>query len=163
MLSTRSQSLWAGPFTKALVSDKALFIMRELIYIVVENFYSKAINDILIGYHFKKFSENPAILEHHLQRITSFWELQLTGKTTQPLQEGFRLLYTHYQLPLKRGELGRWVKLFHETLDALESDFKLENDLEDYREIIQLTDRWKQRIKLFEDKFLQAPQLFKNT
>ena len=74
--------------------------MRDLIHAVVSDFYEKATKDVLIGYHFKKFSE-PAVLEKHLIRITSFWELQLTGQTSVPLEEGFKLLYTHFQLNLK--------------------------------------------------------------
>jgi truncated hemoglobin YjbI len=47
--------------------------MRDLIYSVVEAFYDKATKDILIGYHFDKFSE-PEVLIPHLERITSFWD-----------------------------------------------------------------------------------------
>jgi truncated hemoglobin YjbI len=127
--------------------------MRELIYTVVDEFYKKATNDILIGYHFKKF-QDPEVLSLHLERITSFWELQLTGNTSVPLNEGFKLLYTHFGLNLRRGELGRWIVLFHQTLDHLESEI-------DHPNIKLLNQTWKERIKIFEEKFLSAPAMFK--
>jgi truncated hemoglobin YjbI len=128
--------------------------MRNLIFSVVEHFYSKATEDILIGYHFYKFKD-PTILQHHLERITSFWELQLTGKTSVPLDEGFKLLYTHFELRLKRGELGRWIILFHQTLDELENEISHPN-------IPGLVKLWKERIHLFEQKFLSAEAMFLN-
>jgi truncated hemoglobin YjbI len=127
--------------------------MRELIYKVIKDFYSKATNDVLIGYHFYKFKD-PEILEKHLIRITCFWELQLTGETTVQLDEGFKLLYTHFQLNLKKGELGRWIILFHQTLDQLEAEI-------DHPNIPLFCHTFKERIKLFEQKFLMAPNMFK--
>ena len=120
--------------------------MRDTIYAVVEAFYEKATKDILIGYHFDKFSA-PKELVPHLERITSFWEMQLTGSTSVPLVAPFHLLFTHLQLKIKRGELGRWVILFHQTLDSFELDSEL-------REL------WKQRIELFEARLKSHPQMF---
>ena len=114
--------------------------MRELIYSVVEAFYQKATNDVLIGYHFVKFNE-PQVLEDHLQRITSFWEMQLTGTTSVPLEGPFHLL-------------GRWIMLFHQTLDSLESEV-------DHPNIKTMNELWKQRIGLFEERFKSHPQMFK--
>ena len=96
--------------------------MRDLIYIVVESFYKKVIGDVLIGYHFEKFRD-PVVLEHHLDRLVGFWEMQLTGSITKPLDRGFQLLFTHLQLRLNRGELGRWIMLFHQTLDDLQKEY----------------------------------------
>jgi truncated hemoglobin YjbI len=127
--------------------------MRDLIYRVIESFYKKAINDVLIGYHFRKF-ENSEVLDKHLIRLTSFWEMQLTGQTSVPLDEGFRLLFTHYQLGLKRGELGRWIVLFHQTLGEIEKEI-------DHPNIVEFTNAFKERIAFFEQRFLQAPNLFK--
>jgi hypothetical protein len=113
----------------------------------------KATNDVLIGYHFNKFRD-PETLEKHLIRISSFWEMQLTGKTTVELDEGFRLLYTHYGLNLKTGELGRWVVLFNQTLTEIENEIEHPN-------IKLLTNAFKERIALFENKFKNAPGMFK--
>lgn len=126
--------------------------MRNLIYSVVEAFYKKATNDILIGYHFDKFSA-PSKLEPHLERITSFWEMQLTGTTSIPLEGPFHLLFTHLQLKIKQGELGRWIILFHQTLDSEEIRMT-------YPNINELKELWKERITLFEARFKSHPQMF---
>jgi truncated hemoglobin YjbI len=120
--------------------------MRELIYNVVESFYQKATQDILLGYHFDKFND-PEVLHEHLIRITSFWEMQLTGATTVPITgTPFRLLFTHLQLNIKRGELGRWIILFHQTLDEIPD-----------KELVNL---WKEKIVFFEERFKSHPQMF---
>jgi hemoglobin len=133
--------------------------MRELIYIVVETFYKKVIGDVLIGYHFEKFRD-PEVLEHHLQRLTSFWEMQLTGKMTVPLDKGFHLLFTHLQLRLNRGELGRWILLFHQTLDELQAEFDKNAPADEAKEMKLVTDEWKERIAFFEERFKSHPQMF---
>jgi truncated hemoglobin YjbI len=127
--------------------------VRDLIYTVIDAFYEKAMDDVLIGYHFYKFGR-PDVLEDHLQRITSFWELQLTGSTTRTLDAPFQLLFTHLQLKIKRGELGRWIILFHQTLDSLEEEFN-------QPEIQKLTEIWKQKIAFFEQRFISHPQMFR--
>ncbi|MDO9181740.1 MAG: hypothetical protein Q7U04_05000 [Bacteriovorax sp.] len=126
--------------------------MRDLIYAVIEAFYKKATQDILIGYHFDKFNK-PETLKPHLERITSFWEMQLTGSTSVPLEGPFHLLFTHLQLKIKRGELGRWIVLFHQTLDSLEKE-------NNHPDIKVLTTLWKKRIALFEERFKSHPQMF---
>ena len=137
--------------------------MRDLIFIVIENFYKKAIDDVLIGYHFSKF-QNPTLLAHHLERITTFWEMQLTGQATKPLEgESFRLLFTHLQLNLKRGELGRWIVLFHQTLDEMVTIFEAEtqnHESEELSQIKMISHEWKKRISLFEERFLSHPMMF---
>ncbi len=137
--------------------------MRDLIFIVVENFYKKAINDVLIGYHFAKF-QRPEVLQHHLERITTFWEMQLTGQTSKPLEgDSFRLLFTHLQLNLKRGELGRWIVLFHQTLDEMVHLFEQEisnPESQELKQIIMISTEWKKRIALFEERFLSHPMMF---
>lgn len=135
--------------------------MRELIYIVVEAFYQKAINDILLGYHFERFRD-PDVLSKHLHRITSFWEMQLTGKASMPLSgPQFQLLFTHLQLNIKRGELGRWIVLFHQTLDELVEQFKKEAPLEEVQEMELIAKTWKERIAFFEERFKSHPQMFR--
>jgi len=126
--------------------------MRELIYAIVKSFYERATKDILIGYHFDKFN-SPEVLSAHLERITSFWEMQLTGSTSRPIETPFQLLFTHLQLKIKRGELGRWVMLFHQTLDELE-------DQVDHPNIKAMNDLWKQKIALFEERFKAHPHMF---
>lgn len=135
--------------------------MRELIYIVVEAFYKKALTDILLGYHFARFND-PVVLAHHLERITTFWEMQLTGKVTRPIEgKQFQLLYTHLQLGIKRGELGRWIVLFHQTLDELVGQFQKQATPEETQEIELIAIEWKKRIAFFEERFKSHPQMFR--
>jgi truncated hemoglobin YjbI len=126
--------------------------VRELIYAVVENFYEKVIDDVLIGYHFAKFRDKE-VLAHHLERLTTFWEMQLTGTATATIDRPFHLLFTHLQLNLKRGELGRWIVLFHQTLDSLEAEV-------DHPNVKEMCELWKKRIALFEERFKAHPQMF---
>lgn len=134
--------------------------MRELIHIVVDTFYKKVIGDVLIGYHFEKFRD-PEVLAHHLERLTSFWEMQLTGKMSgAPLEKGFQLLFTHLQLRLNRGELGRWILLFHQTLDEMQNEFDKNAPAEDAAEIKLIVTEWKRRIAFFEERFNSHPQMF---
>lgn len=126
--------------------------MRDLIYHVVEEFYKTVIDDVLIGYHFEKF-RNPEVLAHHLERLTTFWEMQLTGSTEAKLDRPFHLLFTHLNLNIRRGELGRWIILFHQTLDHLEKETNHPN-------IKLMNDLWKERIALFEERFKMHPQMF---
>jgi hemoglobin len=122
-------------------------LMRNIIYNVVESFYEKATKDILLGYHFEKFND-PKKLQPHLERITSFWEMQLLGSSSKPIEGAqFRLLFTHLELNIKKGELGRWIVLFHQTLESLEDP-----------EMIEV---WKEKIQFFETRFNSHPQMFR--
>ena len=127
--------------------------MRELIYRAVEDFYKLVIGDVLIGYHFEKFRD-PEVLEHHLERLTTFWEMQLTGETTATIDKPFHLIFTHLQLRIHPGELGRWIMLFHQTLDKFQRDL-------DHPNIKLMNDLWKDRIALFEERFRSHPQMFR--
>lgn len=134
--------------------------MRELIYIVVESFYKRVLSDILISYHFEKFRD-PEVLAHHLDRLTVFWEMQLTGEITKPLEgPGFRLLFTHLELGLKKGELGRWIVLFHKTLDELVIEFEKQAPEEETNEIRLMVELWKQKIDFFKVRFESHPMMF---
>ena len=136
--------------------------MRELIFSVVDSFYQKAIPDVLIGYHFDRFRDSEH-LAPHLERLTTFWEMQLTGKATRPLEgKQFHLLFTHIELKIKRGELGRWIILFHKTLDELEEQFRVQSSAEALQEIQLITAEWKLRIAFFEERFKMHPMMFQS-
>lgn len=134
--------------------------MYELTYIVVETFYKKAIYDVLIGYHFEKFRD-PEVLKHHLQRLATFWEMQLTGKATNKLDRPFHLIFTHLPLGLKRGELGRWIMLFHQTLDELQMETEKNSDKKEAETMKLVIAEWKERIVFFENRFKSHPDMFK--
>lgn len=115
---------------------------------MVESFYSKAVVDPIIGFHFRKIQEfegsdpmRPPMdaFAHHLPRITAFWKLQLLeGEVLEG--KPFNLLKVHEYLGLKRGQIDRWLMLFNETLDESDGD----------KEFIKV---WKEKAAHFRSKF----------
>jgi truncated hemoglobin YjbI len=118
-------------------------LASETIESVVRAFYGKARTDVLIGYHFARIPD----FEAHLPRIFAFWELQLLGSTTRTLESPLDAIRAHVPLRIHTGEVNRWVKLFHETLDesALDSDSR---------------DEWRAKLTHFQQVFLRSPLLF---
>lgn len=120
---------------------------------IVEAFYSKAISDVIIGYHFRKIQEqeaagdvlNPPLsfFQTHIPRIVSFWKFQLYGeKPAGP----FNLIATHVPLRIRKGELDRWLTLFHQTLDEFEdSDLIL---------------KWREKLSFFAERFRESDRIF---
>lgn len=130
--------------------------MREIIEEIITDFYKKATSDFMIGHHFRKIAtekgENPLsppieAFADHIPRITTFWEIQLTGKTEQ-VYSPFDLITVHKQLSIRKGEVGRWVLLFKETLN----DYKTANE--------ELVLKWETKISEFEKRFLESSILF---
>ncbi|MCR9203225.1 MAG: hypothetical protein NXH75_01520 [Halobacteriovoraceae bacterium] len=139
--------------------------MEIIIESVVLAFYKKATTDFLIGYHFRKIaSESESSQNHplkppieafkdHLPRINQFWKNQLLGT---PLPKGvpsFDLIGIHKALHVRRGEVGRWVQIFEETLNEV-----IEEKSE---ETIELKKNWLKKVHHFQNKFLSNPSLFK--
>lgn len=121
----------------------------QYIQLVVETFYQKAINDFMIGYHFRKIqqgqSAHPLQAElgqfaHHIPRIVQFWKLQLLGSEHADPELKFDLINVHKQLSVRRGEVNRWVILFFETLEELGAH--------------PLKENWKDRVVQFQSIFL---------
>lgn len=83
------------------------------IHEVIRDFYSIATRDILIGYHFRHIDH----LDEHIERISHFWYLQLYGEILKKEELPFHLLRVHLPLGIKRGEIGRWLVLFKESLE----------------------------------------------
>lgn len=92
-----------------------------LIEKITRSFYEKAINDVFIGYHFRKITSNQGPLSNiedfneHLQSINAFWQSQLLGIKLP--KNVANLLAAHEYLKIRKGELGRWVILFKQTLE----------------------------------------------
>lgn len=129
---------------------------NELISKTVYRFYEKATKDILIGHHFRKIQEfsgdnvlSPPMeaFSHHLPRINQFWEIQLLGKSTLPLQAPFNLINVHEYLHIRTGEVNRWVTLFQETLKQMKSE---------YPDYLDFFNDWDDRIKIFQNIFLKS-------
>ncbi|TDJ04606.1 MAG: hypothetical protein E2O68_07900 [Deltaproteobacteria bacterium] len=119
---------------------------------VVESFYSKAVKDVIIGYHFRKIQEgtsenvlNPDIsfFKNHIPRIVTFWKFQLLGEQTN---ETFNLINSHAPLKLRKGELDRWLMLFHQTLDEFEN--------EDLKKL------WQDKLSFFAQRFRASKKIF---
>lgn len=113
---------------------------NEFIFQVVHGFYEKAKIDVLIGYHFR-FIED---FDEHIPRIATFWEMQLLGKASRPLKEPFDVMNLHFKMGIHRGELGRWLLLFRQTL-------KLET--ERHPEFQEMSADWEERLTTFEGIF----------
>lgn len=116
----------------------------DIIHQVVANFYQTAINDIWIGYHFQRIDN----LDKHIERISYFWQLQLTGKITRPEFLPFLVIEVHRPLKITTGQVDRWIILFHQTLDRFNKELNADQ--------IEL---WKSKIELFRDrlKIIAAP------
>jgi hypothetical protein len=132
--------------------------MEELIKQVVKSFYTTAVQDIIIGYHFRKIQEfessdvlSPPIeaFAGHLPRINAFWELQLLATPIPVTETPFNIIQVHEYLSLRRGEIGRWVTIFNQTIDSFEDDNNR-----------HFLNNWKEKIKQFEKRFLNSSHLF---
>ena len=111
----------------------------EDILVVVKSFYAKATEDILIGYHFRNIED----FDSHLPRIADFWYLQLNEKYRQePVK--FDLIDIHIPLRIRKGQIGRWIVLFQETLNEFEGPKK---------------DLWLEKLNHFQKIFLKHPKL----
>lgn len=113
---------------------------EEWIHHVVNRFYDKARIDVLIGYHFRNIQDFDA----HIPRIATFWDFQLLGKSSRPLETPFDVMEAHKPLGIKRGELGRWLLLFRRTLNE-----------EAREEFAPLKAKWEERLVFFEGVFLR--------
>lgn len=109
---------------------------------VVQSFYDKAKDDIIIGYHFRVVHD----FETHIPRIASFWEMQLLGKSSRQIEAPFDVVKIHSVMGIKRGELGRWLVLFRKTLDEQVSLHPEMNDLKK---------TWEEKLVLFEGIFIR--------
>lgn len=114
----------------------------EWIHQVVDAFYAKAKNDVLIGYHFRVIHN----FDDHIPRIATFWDLQLLGVTERALTEPFDVMKVHIPLQIKRGELGRWLVLFRKTLDEMTLK---------HPEFSDLKEAWLAKLVFFEGVFLR--------
>lgn len=106
---------------------------------ITDHFYAKANRDVMIGYHFRVIKD----FEEHIPKIASFWQLQLTQKISHPEHLPFNLFAAHRPLGIRKGEVGRWVTLFHATLEHF-----LREKLIDQK----LVDLWHMKIDFFRQR-----------
>lgn len=91
---------------------------RQDIDLLMQRFYSKALNDDVIGYIFTDVAKLD--LEHHLPVIGDSWET-IVFQTGVYAKHGRNPLQVHGELnlktPLELEHFKRWLKLFDATVD----------------------------------------------
>lgn len=139
----------------------ALFLSRfsseyNFIKAVVDSFYDKAKTDIIIGYHFRHI-EN---FDTHLPKIYLFWSLHLLELNQEEKKELIsqvsmeNIIKKHEYLKIKKGEVGRWVLLFQQTIDQTFDALEKTDSLEKIRQkMIRKTEN-------FHKVFLNSKTLF---
>lgn len=109
---------------------------KEIENIIFE-FYKKAINDFLIGYHFKKISD----FKKHIPHIAIFWHNRLNPEKSIKSNKSFSIINAHKPLMIKKGEVDRWVILFRENLNQADFDNKVKqkwlDDVDHLAEILK--------------------------
>jgi hemoglobin len=92
----------------------------EQISKVVISFYQTATQDILIGYLFRDLDFNT-----HIPHIINFWDKVLNKES--PIHPGMlkSFIGKHERLNLKRAQIDRWVLLFVNNLEKLETSEQL--------------------------------------
>ena len=122
---------------------------QKIIEDIVDSFYKKAVTDILIGYHFRKIQTGESLIPslsdfaHHLPRIKIFWKSQLLKDFKS--NASFNLKESHKPLKIRKGELDRFLLLFHQTLNEFQ---KQGPDLE-------LFNNWKIKLNFFKVQFFK--------
>ncbi|MDX2558742.1 group III truncated hemoglobin [Streptomyces sp. TX20-6-3] len=90
---------------------------RDDLDVVLRRFYRAAFADPLIGPFFTEVAGTD--LEVHLPRIADFWERALF-RTADYGRDAFAPhAALHSARPLTAAHFGRWVQLWHATLDGL--------------------------------------------
>lgn len=117
----------------------------DLIFKIIHSFYDVARKDILIGYHFNGIED----FDTHIERITRFWFLQLNGKVLAKEDLPYKLLEVHQVLPIKRGEVDRWMLLFKQNID-------LYSEVSDEDKALWLNKAEKMRDKIIQQAGLQG-------
>jgi hemoglobin len=85
--------------------------------LLVRTFYSRALTDPIIGWLFTDVAKLD--LEHHVPRITRFWETILLGAQTYTGGAFRPHLELNAKVPLQRGHFDRWLHLWRTTVDEL--------------------------------------------
>ena len=86
---------------------------REDVILLVDTFYSKVKDDVLIGPIFNDVAQID--WAHHLPKMYDFWTTQLIGPATY---HG-RPFPPHIPLGLEKRHFMRWLSLFSATVDEL--------------------------------------------
>ena len=90
---------------------------REDCEALVRAFYTKALADPFIGFLFTDVAHLD--LDHHLPRITRFWETVLLGAQTYGGGAFRPHIELHMQVRLTKGHFERWLYLWTQTVDEM--------------------------------------------
>ena len=136
--------------------DKSNIPLFNFIKQVTNSFYEVAKKDIIIGYHFRHI-EN---FDNHLPKIYQFWVQQLLTLSKKERDKLITKKYVtnifkkHSYLKIKKGEVGRWVLLFQQSI---ENNYQLNSN---NSELESLKDLWIKKTEYFHKKFLESSELF---
>lgn len=125
----------------------------EHVQAVVHFFYAQAVSDFMIGYHFRKIEH----FDKHLPRIVLFWEKQLFPERPVHLPSGLNIFKAHKALGIKRGEIGRWVTLFRDSLQHFKQQLSDSSQDSPKKKFLE---QWEQFITAWNQRFLDHPDLF---
>lgn len=104
---------------KHTTSDRRDIEGRDDLDALLRRFYGAAFVDPLIGGFFTEIAHTD--LDEHLPRITDFWERALF----RTAEYGGNAFAVHHALdrarPLRASHFGRWVQLWHATIDGCHS------------------------------------------
>lgn len=78
---------------------------------VIDTFYRRVEKDELLKEPFGSVHDWP----EHIENLTHFWWIRLGGDSYRPVQ--YNPIEKHFLAGFNREFLGRWLKLFHQTLD----------------------------------------------
>ncbi len=79
---------------------------------LVDEFYNKLVIDPVVGQFFVGLD-----LEHHLPRISAFWEMVLLGKPGYTTNVTDVHIALSKRIPMQREHFDRWLELFRATID----------------------------------------------
>ena len=86
---------------------------------LMEEFYQRALNDVVIGYIFTEVAKID--LSHHLPIIADFWEMVLFQTVNFQEKHGRSPMQVHIRLSekteLRKEHFSRWLTLFNQTVD----------------------------------------------
>lgn len=88
----------------------------EDIRLLVDSFYVKIQKDEVIGYIFTEVMQ--VNWDSHLPIMYSFWESILLDQVSYRGNPMIKHIEINKQEPLKEEHFERWMKLWHETVDA---------------------------------------------
>lgn len=97
--------------------DKVLLDSRQEVNFLVKTFYSIVREDELIG---PIFNQQVKDWDHHLERITDFWETNLLfvrNYKGNPVAVHVQVDQNNHEATTQE-HFGRWLQLWFETIDA---------------------------------------------